>query len=122
MEFALLGPLLLILVLAAVDFGRMFYEYVAVVSASRVAAEVAADNTKSDADVQYAAAQEAGPTLATQWSLATVVSGSHTPGENVVVTVTATFKPLTPGLSGLLGGDVQLHSVATARSYQPGPQ
>ena len=66
-EFALLAPVLLLLMLLAVDFGRLFFSYVAVNNAAREgaayagmhAADSSYDQTTYEAGVIAAALQEA---------------------------------------------------------------
>jgi Flp pilus assembly protein TadG len=114
-EMALLAPFLVFLLLIVIDFGRVYYEYISVVTAARVAAELAADSKVSDADVINAALDEA-PGLVS--SITAAVSPSpRSPGVDVQVTVTAVFTPLTPGIKNVVGDTIQLTSVATARSY-----
>ncbi len=59
-EFALLLPVMLLILLVAIDFGRLFFSYVQVTNASReAAAYAAADPTVSQASIAARAGQEA---------------------------------------------------------------
>lgn len=50
-EFALLLPLLLIILLGVVDFGRVYFAYVSVTNAARNGAEYASASTEKAADL-----------------------------------------------------------------------
>lgn len=99
-ELALLLPLLLMIGLGVLDFGRAMYAYVAVSSAAQAGAEYASRNpTATDSSVQNAVLKEAGSFLSSAPAGTVVVERAALTGGEVTmmqVTVTYTFKPITP--------------------------
>ncbi len=97
-EFALIAPLATVLLLGAIDFGRVMYGYVAVNSAVQAGAEFAArTQTFTSTLVDPVILTESGGFLTssnTSPSTVTVVNGTSV--EMAVVTVTYTFHPLFP--------------------------
>ncbi|MGH8013726.1 MAG: TadE/TadG family type IV pilus assembly protein [Candidatus Binataceae bacterium] len=65
-ELALLAPVLILILLAAADFGRLFYTSIAVSNAARAGAQYGAQSviTAADANGMVAAAQSDGTNIA----------------------------------------------------------
>jgi Flp pilus assembly protein TadG len=135
MEFALVLPVMLILLLAAVDFGRLFFSYIAVNNAAREGAVYAAVHAADTpfvagdfvAGTSAAAAREAaaqgqggegsltvsGPTCYVQGTTTTTdchAASNFAPGigNQVSVTVAQPFTFLTPLIGHLFSSDGQL--------------
>ena len=123
-EFALIVPVLLLLLLVAIDFGRLFFSYIEVTNAAReAAAYVAADPTVTQASVDARAGQEANtqgqrgegamtvsaPVCTTAAVPAVTVSCATAQSTNagtdnqVTVVVSRPFSFFTPVISGLVG-------------------
>ena len=140
-EFALVLPLMLLLLLLAVDFGRLFTTYIAVNNAARegafYAAEHAADTpfdgTAYNAGVEATASQEVNVQAQGGEGTLTVtppvcfpagggapiacnVAASQTSGigNHVQVSVSQPFTLLTPFVGELFGGQIDLSAQATA--------
>jgi Flp pilus assembly protein TadG len=140
-EFALVAPVMLLLLLVAVDFGRVFFSYIAVNNAAREGALYAAEHAKDtpfdaatyNADTIAAALREANvqtqggegaitvtnPTCADASSgapvscqaAATVTTGI---GSHVTVTATQPFDMLTPIIGDILGSTITISASASA--------
>lgn len=123
-EFALLLPVLLILVLALVDAGRAVISYTALTNAARVGARVAIVNQSNDATCGgvrtfkcAAAAQAVGMGIAPGSISDVAITGSNcaVAGNcDVTVTVTYPYQVITP-LIGLAFPNVNLTASATMR-------
>jgi Flp pilus assembly protein TadG len=133
-EFALVLPVLLVVLLFAVDFGRAFYSWVILQNAARIGANFAALNPEGwegtgdpGLQAQYVAAIskdwgtlgcDAPPAPVFTDAAADTSTTGQTPdtkydvGDSVNVTLTCPFRPLTPIISGILGSSVKL--VATS--------
>jgi len=97
-EFALVLPFLLILVLAAIDYGRAYFDYVSVTNAARTGASYASAGPESAADttgIRNAALQELVDVLGGESAQVTVATGPDTGGKPYTrVTVRHTFNTL----------------------------
>jgi Flp pilus assembly protein TadG len=107
-EFALIVPILLMLVLGVCEFGRAFNIQVSLSEAAREAARYGAihyaDSDYSDEDAQNAGVAAAPSVALDQDDVAlTYDGGACTPGDNVTATVTFNTTYLT-GLPGLIPG------------------
>ncbi len=122
-EFALVLPLLALLLLLAVDFGRVFFGWVGLQNAARIGASYAAMYpeawaTPGDAakKAQYVAniqADAAGINCALQNPLPAPSYPNGTAlGEDAVVAFTCNFDLITPFLSQIMGNPIQLNGRA----------
>ncbi len=129
-EFALVLPVLLLLTLVAVDFGRLFFSYIQVNNAAREGAAYGAGNPTDTTGIVTHATQEADaqaqagegtlgvttscadPTDA-PISCANALGGSGT-GNTITVSVSEPFTFLTPLINNMFGGSFQLGTSATA--------
>lgn len=146
-EFAIILPVMLLLLLIAADFGRLFFTYIAVNNAAREAVNYAAmhaadtpfDQTTYTAGARAAAlgetnaqAQEGTGTLTAvdpvcfqPGSPPTIMSCSAAAnfaggiGNQVKVTVTQPFTFLTPIIGTILGDQLTLQAEATAPVLNP---
>jgi PKD repeat protein len=129
-EFALVVPLFMLLLLAAVDFGRMFFSYVQINNAAREAAAYAAtaptDTTailaraQSEKNVQAQRGENAitistscvnaaGTTIACSTSSAGAGAGSQ-----IKVVATEPFNFLTPFIGGFFGSPFNISASASS--------
>jgi Flp pilus assembly protein TadG len=145
-EFALVAPVMLLVLLLAVDFGRLFFSYVSVNNAAREGAYHAAihaadhdyDQTSFEFGVTRAAISEANvqgqggegsltvtaPRCfepATDTPLACDVAANFAGGTGNRVSVTASrpFTFLTPVIGEVVGGQLTLSASATAPVMNP---
>ena len=113
-EFALILPLLLMLVLGAIDFGRLFYTKIIITNAAREGAYYLVSHTNSAsviADATSAAEAEAQNAGVTSIAVIFNPNSGFVPNEPVEVTVTATV----PGLLvlGLFDGIAQISTISS---------
>ena len=119
-EFALVLPVVLLLVLGIVDFGRMLNAQITVSAAAREGARWAALRLDTTTGVTVASrVTTASPGLAPAPTTAVLSSCPATPaaGQNASVTVSATYTLLTPlrTISGLFGGGLPGSVTLTGR-------
>ncbi|MDO8484628.1 MAG: TadE/TadG family type IV pilus assembly protein [Candidatus Limnocylindrales bacterium] len=129
-EFALIVPVLFFLLVIAIDFGRLFFSYIQINNAAREGAayamykptDLATITSRAEQEtnaqgqagenaiaVTTACADQSGTSIAC--SLAT---GGPGPGNRIAVNVSEAFTFLTPMISGLFGGDLQMDASATS--------
>jgi Flp pilus assembly protein TadG len=129
-EFALILPVFLLLALAAIDLGRIFYSEITVTNAARAGAVEASYNPTSFAAGSACSATNRVMCAATKessGSFVTVGTGDisvacspscatgATPANEVTVSVIGHFTLVTPLLAFFTGGtNITLHSVAVA--------
>lgn len=132
-EFALVLPVLMIVLLFAIDFGRAFYSWVILQNASRIGANYASLNPELWETNPTVVPTVYSDLISKDWgaidcdaptaplfvdSPGDTSSAGQTPdtsfdvGDSVRVTLTCPFRPLTPIISGILGNSIQL--VATS--------
>jgi|SRR5579884_1857170 Flp pilus assembly protein TadG len=96
-EAALLLPLLVLITMGVIDFGRLYFSYTSIVNAAREGAACASLGALCAGGAAAAAAAEVGGML--QGGITTTVSpASPTPGSTVTVTVQYQFKPITTAI------------------------
>ncbi len=114
-EFALVVPLLMLMVVGLFDLGYAVFTYNMISNAAREGARVAIIRTHTDADIDariYAAAP--GLNLPSCPTCITInPSPNRTFDDPVHVTVTYTYVPMTPLLGQFLGGGLVLSSTST---------
>src|SRR5687767_3574299 len=92
-EFALIVPLLALLTMGVVDFGRIFYSYETLANAAREGARYCALHPGNASGTQSRVNGEVDGTVAS----VTATGCTNQPrGQPVTVTVTAPFAPVTP--------------------------
>ncbi len=116
-EFALLLPILLVLILGVMDFGRMFYTKMILTNAAREGANYLAyfpeDANNGYVDTFAAISNEANSSNIEVIDTDVTFSGCCTRGLPVEVTITKTVDLIFDNILqsfGLLGGPVQLTS------------
>ncbi|MGK2851949.1 MAG: PKD domain-containing protein [Candidatus Limnocylindrales bacterium] len=128
-EFALILPVFLLLLLMAADFGRLFFTYVQVSNAAREAAAYGATQPTDNAGMQTRAAQEKSSQSQGEVALepiqtscanqaGTTISCAATPGgagagNTLTVTAQQRFSFLTPLINGFFGGNLTMSSSVT---------
>lgn len=117
-EFALFAPVLLLLLLTAIDFGRAFYSWVTLTNASRIAASYAsAHPTDAYPNASYTGQYQADTNVLTSVCplqggpfLPQFIDGpdsgtsSRDPGDSTIVTMSCDFRIITPVISAVFGG------------------
>lgn len=117
-EFALIFPILVLLLLIAVDFGRVFLGWVSLNNAARVGANYAAANPQDSwgpgSDYQVLMTDNVGAINCTRAPTDPPMFGPNkTPGELVTVDLTCSFPVITPLISAFFpGGAVTVASSA----------
>jgi Flp pilus assembly protein TadG len=137
-EFALILPVFLLLVVIAIDFGRLFFSYIEISNAAREGANYGqgsptdtvgitarvdqetntqAQRGEGSTAVSTACADSSGTTI----TCATATGGAG-PGNTITVTVRLPFTFLTPLINDFFGGglDVTAGATATVLGYVPG--
>jgi len=130
-EFALVLPVFLLLLLIAVDFGRLFFSYIEINNAAREGASYAAQSPtdatgiqthvvqETNAQAQRGAGTVSAPTVTCKDSTGTAIAcssstGGTGPGNTVTVSVTEPFTFFTPLMNGFFGGSFNMGASATA--------
>jgi Flp pilus assembly protein TadG len=126
-EFALIVPVLLLLLLLTVDFGRLFYSWITVHNAARVAANFAGLNPYGDfasttGDYQQLTKNEslnavcpitsAGSPVFADTANDTNVTARDL-GDQVSVSVSCSFGFLTPIISNVTGNPIPIGATST---------
>jgi PKD repeat protein len=129
-EFALIVPVFLFLVVIAIDFGRLFFTYVQINNAAREGANFGASAPTNTASInatvtseQNAQGQGGEGTVSVTTTCTdsigntiacSAATGGAGPGNRVTVTVTRPFSFLTPIINGVFGGNLNVTASATA--------
>ena len=123
-EFALVLPVFLLLLLVAIDMGRVYLGWVTLNNAARIGANYAAENPTASfgPGSVYANAIQADVDAAAGLDCpigsipAPTFSGSGTPatslGNLATVNLNCTFHPITPMISAVVGNNVQVGAIA----------
>jgi hypothetical protein len=115
-EFALVLPILAIMLLMAIDLGRLFFGWVAVQNMARIGASYAASYPSATwgAGSTYQDALDADASTIncdrpTTWPAPVFINGGGTQiGDEVQVSLTCAFHPLTPLISAFTGDPINL--------------
>jgi Flp pilus assembly protein TadG len=97
-ELSLLLPILLLIALGAIDFGRAFFAYTTIVNAAREGAWCASLASYCPGGAAGAANAEVGSSL--PGGITTTIAGGGAPGATVTVTVRYTFESQTTAILG----------------------
>lgn len=122
-EFALVLPILLLLVMVALDFGRVYLGYINAQNMARIAANYAANNAASLAAAESATLDEYRRLVANDARQINCELPNPLPGpvyaqgtdlgDPVTVAIPCQFRILTPVIGAILGDDVLLTASAT---------
>jgi Flp pilus assembly protein TadG len=114
-EFALVLPILLMVLLGVLDLGRSFYTYVELTNAAREAARYTAVNNIPASSTQVT--QEFSSVSGCVGGTLTLTGAGGGRGNPYTVTVTCQFHLLTPFMGNLVGAgasnNITIHSNAT---------
>jgi len=114
-EMALVLPILLLMLMAIVDFGRVFHGHLAVTSASRQAVREASLG-RTDAEISSAARSAAAPLAPTQITVTvTPAFSARQAGTSIEVTVTYSLEIITPLIQPFFPNPYQVIARAVAR-------
>jgi PKD repeat protein/Flp pilus assembly protein TadG len=132
-EFALVLPIFLALLLMAVDFGRLFFTYIQVSNAAREAAAYGATQPTDTVGMQARAVQEKNTQSQGEGPLDPIITAcadqsgtsiacSATPGgagsgNTLTVTVRQPFTFLTPLINDMFGGSLRMTASATTAVF-----
>ncbi|HEX9092431.1 MAG TPA: TadE family protein [Coriobacteriia bacterium] len=121
MEFALILPIMLFLVVVAIDFGRLFYLNIGINNGAREGAAYGAKDATNTTVITAHVRQELGlsPTdpsvsVTKVCSPTCFTSPSVMPAHTIKVTATTSFSFLTPFVNGFFGGALPMSAAATA--------
>jgi Flp pilus assembly protein TadG len=121
-EFALLLPLLLLLLFGIIDFGRALNAQITLTQAAREGARLAAlGNTTAGVDSGTIAAGTGLNLSDSNVSVTSACPSNFAPGSNAIVTVTYSFAFVTPvgAIAGLFGSGFGSPITLTATGVMP---
>jgi Flp pilus assembly protein TadG len=101
-EFALVLPLLVLLLFGIIDFARIFHAYLTLDHAGREAARIASIG-KNDTEVRQAAVDDAVSIGLTEGRVGVSPTGTRTSGTKVSITITYPIDFLTPVIGEIVG-------------------
>lgn len=103
MEMALTVPLVILLVLGTVDFGRAVYIHNALANAARDAARFASVDPTNTICIRTLAARNSSIARVEPGDVAVSLPGSVEVGQPVTVVVQSTYQPLSTLIAGAIG-------------------
>lgn len=114
-EFALIIPVVLLILLGILEFGMMLNSYLTISNASREGARQGAIGS-SDSDIQ-AKIMEISPNLDDMDILVeiTPTEGSRRRGDMVTISITYNYEVINPLISSIINNSVQLKSQTSMR-------
>ena len=116
LEFALIVPILLIILAGVLDLGRLYYAYVAVTDAAAEGASYAAIHPQANerAEVLQRAQEASGALVQIDPTMVQVDCPAIAAGAPITVTVSYSFTVATPLLNVIVpSGELRLRAVAT---------
>ena len=116
LEFALIVPILLIILAGVLDLGRLYYAYVAVTDAAAEGASYAAIHPQANerAEVLQRAQEASGALVRIDPTMVQVDCPAVAAGAPITVTVSYSFTVATPLLNVMVpSGELRLRAVAT---------
>lgn len=120
-EFALILPVMLFLLVVAIDFGRLFYLNIGINNGAREGAAYGAKEPLDDTGITTRVRQELGLSAANASVSVTKLctpdcftNTSVTPANTIKVTATTSFSFLTPFVNGFFGGAIPMSAASTA--------
>lgn len=116
LEFALIVPILLIILAGVLDLGRLYYTYVAVTDAAAEGASYAAIHPQANerAEVLQRAQEASGALVQIDPTMVQVDCPAVAAGAPITVTVSYSFTVATPLLNVIVpSGELRLRAVAT---------
>lgn len=121
-EFALIVPILMLILVIAIDFGRLFYLNIGIINGAREGAAYGADHPLSPTtEITTRVRQELGlspvdpsVTVTRTCSLTCVSIPAVSPPNTIKVTASTTFSFLTPFINTFFGGALPMSAASTA--------
>lgn len=124
-EFALIVPILLFILVIAIDFGRLFYLNIGIINGAREGAAYGADHptliTPPDINITTRVRQELGlspadpsVTVTRTCSSTCLSSLAVSPPNTITITASTTFSFLTPFINTFFGGALPMSAASTA--------
>ncbi|WP_223592031.1 TadE/TadG family type IV pilus assembly protein [Neobacillus bataviensis] len=101
-EFALILPILILLLLGIIDFARIFHVYLTMDHAGREAAR-AASIGKDDSNIKSTAINNASSIGLTADKIVVTPTGTRSSGSNVTIKITYPVTFLTPMIGNIIG-------------------
>ncbi|MBU0491674.1 MAG: pilus assembly protein [Chloroflexi bacterium] len=114
-EFALILPVLLLLIFGFLDLGRAVYTQSVMANAAREGARVGIISTRSNADIRAAVRDRAIGVALTDGDI-TITPATRRTGDSITVHVTTEFYAVTPFAAAFMNGGsdhIDLESTAT---------
>ncbi len=109
-EFAIVFPVFILLVLMLVDFGRAIWYYNAISNGAREGARTAIIRTRTDTEIRTLVKEKALGVPLADGDITISPSGTRTARQPVEVYITYVFTPITPMVGTLIGGSLTLES------------
>jgi Flp pilus assembly protein TadG len=103
-ELAAVVPILLLILLGAIDLGRAFYAYVSISNAARVGAEFAMEPLRTQTEIRSIIKAETAPRINLSDSDITLTTPGWVKGNDLTVEVRTPFTAVTPLISSFWGG------------------
>jgi Flp pilus assembly protein TadG len=116
-EFALLLPVMLLLLIGALDIGRLFYFDIVVGNAVREGARQAVDPAYTNAQITQVVQSSAPGVAVGGVTVSPSSRSSANSGEEVSVTATYTLVVFTPGISSLIGSPKAVSHTAKMKIF-----
>ena len=122
-EFALIVPILMFILVIAIDFGRLFYLNVGIINGAREGAAYGADHPTlpTTAEITTRVRQELGlspadpsVTVTRTCSLTCFSIPAVSPPNTITITASTTFSFLTPFINTFFGGALPMSAASTA--------
>ena len=118
-EFALIVPVFMLIVLGILDFSRIFSTYEGTANAAReVARQCALTKNMTSGQMGTFATAETGGSISITATSAPACNASLVPGTPVTVTAQSTFVPLTGIITIFTGSTITLTATATMVVWQ----
>jgi Flp pilus assembly protein TadG len=118
-EFALIVPVFILIVMGILDFSRVFYTYEATANAAReVARQCALTKNMTTGQMGTFATAETGGSITITASSSPACDANLVAGTPVTVTANSTFVPLTGVITAITGSSISLSATATMVVWQ----
>jgi len=114
-EFALVLPLMLLVLMGMVDFSRMLGVYLTLQNATREGARLAVTGATDSAIAARVDAMAPTLTASSLTVTVTPAQGSRTSGSDVTIASRYPYKIMTPVVSAIVGGTIDLSFATTSR-------
>ncbi len=112
-EFALLMPLLCLILLGIIEFGRVFNAYLVITNASREGARIAVVGSSDAAIIQRV--EDIGISLKQDQLSCSITPATRTRGEKVAVSVDYQVKLIAPLISEVIPNPLPLRAITSMR-------